>query len=158
MLLRKLALTLLLSAAIAPALGASCARGDGERIVEAVPGAAAEASGVRVTLNDILDPWTPGVPPPDGKRFVAFEVNIEYTRSGGTHTVVGPNFKLKDADGFAYEINILRPEPPLRPTRLGSGEKTGGWIAFTVNEVASLRVLRYDPARLSTRDIEFRFQ
>jgi hypothetical protein len=134
-----------------------------ERIVAGVPGAVAEAEGVRITLNDIADPWVspsefaPDEPDP-GKRFVAFDVTIEYTKESGTHYACWTEFTLSDADAFAYEYELLFDlEPMLNCIDLGGGQKTRGWMGFEVNEGAALSLLKYDPDIFTTNDIEFHF-
>jgi len=135
-----------------------------ERIVTAAPGAVAEAEGVQITLNEIIDSWVssaefaPDRPDP-GKRFVVFDVTIQYVRERGTHFACGFGFRLTDADAFAYDIEFLFDlEPSLDCIDLGGGEKTRGWIGFEVNEGAVLELLKYDPDPFTTDDIEFRFR
>jgi len=135
-----------------------------ERIVAGVPGAVAEAEGVRITLNDIVDPWVspsefaPDEPDP-GKRFVAFDVTIEYVKESGTHFACDINFTLTDAEAFAYEYELLFDlEPAFDCIGLGGGQKTRGWTGFEVNEGATLDLLKYDPDIFTTDDIEFQFQ
>ena len=56
-----------------------------ERIVQAVPGAVAEADDVRVTLNEIVDPWISDNPffgASPGNRKVAFDVTIQVPQIG----------------------------------------------------------------------------
>lgn len=132
-------------------------------VVSAAPGAVAEARGVQITLNEIADPWVspatfaPDTPDP-GKRFVAFDVTIQYVRESGTHFACGFGFRLTDADAFAYDMALLFDlEPSLECLDLGGGEKTRGWIAFEVNEGAALKLLKYDPDPFTTDDIEFQF-
>jgi len=108
-----------------------------ERIVAAGPGAAAEAEDVRVTLNEIRDPWISDnqfIQPASGKRFVAFDVTIENTSGSGSHGANPFNFKLSDAQDFAYEATFGGPEAALGHTDLGGGQKTRGWVTFEVNE------------------------
>ena len=135
-----------------------------ERIVTAVPGAVAEADDVRITLNEIVDPWVsaaefaPDEPDP-GKRFFALDVTIQYVADSGTHLACDFNFRLTDTDAFAYDAAFLFDlEPRLDCIDLGGGERTRGWIAFEVNEGAQLDLLKYDPRLFSPNDIEFHFQ
>jgi hypothetical protein len=128
--------------------------------VAGVAGAVAEAEDVRVTLNQVVDPWVSDnqfEQPDAGKRFVAFDVTIENVGGSGTHYASPINFKLTDSESFAYEITFFGPDPALRTTGLGSGEKTRGWVPFEVNQNASLAVLKYDPNMFTTDDIEFQF-
>jgi len=129
--------------------------------VAGVAGAVAEAEDVRVTLNQVADPWVSDnefIQPDAGKRIVAFDVTIENTGKSRTHGANPFNFKLTDAQSFAYETSFFGPDPALHATDLGSGEKTRGWVPFEVNQGASLGVLKYDPNMFTTNDIEFQFQ
>ena len=127
--------------------------------VAAVAGASGEAHDVRVTLNQIADPWQSEFLPPDaGKRYVAFDVTVENIGKSGTHDANLFNFKLTDAQAFAYEATFIGPDPSLGYVGLGSGEKTRGWVSFEVNQGAGLDVLKYDPDIFSKDDIEFQFR
>jgi hypothetical protein len=129
--------------------------------VSGTPGAIAEAEGVRVTLNATADPWVSDnqfIRPDAGKRFVAFDVTIQNSKDSGTHGANPFNFKLSDAEDFAYEVTFGGPEPAVHAVDLGSGEKTRGWVAFEVNAGTPLKRLKYDPNPFTTNDIEFQFQ
>jgi len=76
----------------------------------------------------------------------------------GTHGANPFNFKLSDAEDFAYEVTFGGPEPAVHAVDLGSGEKTRGWVAFEVNAGTPLKRLKYDPNPFTTNDIEFQFQ
>jgi len=148
----------------APAEGETPEAAKPERIVAAAVGAVAEAEGVRIVLNAIADPWVSAAEfapdrPDAGKRFVAFDVTIEYVRDSGSHYGCWANFKLSDTDGFAYEYDLLFDlDPKLDCVDLGSGQKTRGWMGFEVNEAAELDLLKYDPNIFTTDDVEFHFQ
>ena len=135
-----------------------------EHIVAGVPGAVAEARGVRITLNNTVDPWVSPSEfardaPDPGKRFVAFDVTVEYVKEGGTHLAYDAHFRLTDAAAFAYDATFLFDlEPALECVDLAGGEKTRGWIGFEVNEAAQLDLLKYDPDIYIPNDIEFRFE
>jgi len=128
------------------------------RIVSAVPGATAEAEGVRVTLNEIVDPWLSDtfMEPDAGRRFVAFDVTIQNV-DGGTQIAAPFGFKLSDAEDFAYDWSMSGPDPGLHFIDLGSGQKTRGWVTFEVNGGTPLKLLKYDPDPFTTNDIEFQF-
>lgn len=141
-----------------------------ERIVAAVPGAVAESEGVRITLNEIADPLVSigffSTDPYGGRRFVAFDVTIEWTKDSGSHYTSLFSFTLSDAEDFTYERDILAQMAArgggLEGTYLGSGQETRGWIAFQVDADTPLRLLKYDPDifttnNLTTNDIEFQF-
>jgi hypothetical protein len=135
-----------------------------ERMVAAVSGALAEAEGVRITLNETADPWVSpsefaldeSVP---GKRFVAFDVTLEWVEDSGFHYACSTEFTLTDTAEFVYEHEPLFDlEPELDCVHLGSGQKTRGWIGFEVDEGTPLGILKYDPDIFTTEDIEFHFQ
>jgi len=130
-----------------------------ERIVQAAPGAVAEAEGVRITLNEVADPWVSDsmfARPASGRRFVAFDVTIEQV--GGSHLASQFKFQLTDAEGFAYDPELFSgPEPDLRSIDLGKGQKTRGWVTFEVSEGTPLKLLKYDPELFTTKDIEFQW-
>lgn len=129
-----------------------------ERIVRAAPGVQAEAEGVRITLNETVDPWVSEnmfIQPDPGRRFVAFDVTIEQV--GGSHLASEFNFQLTDVEGFAYDTAFLGAEPPLQMIDLGKGQKTRGWVTFEVNEGTPLKLLKYDPNPFTTKDIEFQW-
>ena len=128
--------------------------------VQGEPGAVAKNGGAQVTLNVIQDPWTSDnefIQPDAGKRFVAFDVTIENPGDSGTHSANPFNFKLTDAESFAYDPTFFGPDPQLGSVDLGSHEKTRGWITFQVNQATPLKLLKYDPNFFTTDDIEFRF-
>ncbi len=135
-----------------------------ERIVPAVPGAVAEAEGVQITLNEIIDPWISTAEfafdePGPGNRFIAMDITIQYTKDSGTHFACDINFRLTDAEACAYDAAILIDlEPSLKCIDLGGGQKTRGWMGFEIGEGAILDLLKYDPDILTTNDIEFQFQ
>jgi len=129
--------------------------------VKAVAGAIAEAEDVRITLNEIVDPWASDnqfIQPEAGKRIVAFDVTIENIGKSGTHTTNPFNFKVTDVESFAYDPAFFGPEPSLDFIDLGSSEKTRGWVSFEVDSNTALAVLKYDPDIFTKSDIEFQFQ
>lgn len=138
-----------------------------QRIVTAAPGAVAEAEGVRVTLHEIRDPFVSNNPfaqAPQGKRFVAFDVTVERTRSPGHYASCG-SFKLVDQGGFVSDFSggalgavMADNLPVLSGAQIGEGEKVRGWCGFEMGAGARLAVLKYDPNPVTTSDIEFRFQ
>ncbi len=137
---------------------------ESERIVPAVPGAVAEAEGVQITLNEIIDPWISTAEfafdePSPGNRFVAMDITIQYVKDSGTHFACDINFRLTDAEAFAYDAAFLIDlEPSLKCIDLGGGQKTRGWMGFEIGEGAILDLLKYDPDIFTTNDIEFQFQ
>jgi len=120
-------------------------------------GAVAEAEGVQITINAILDPCDCGFPDP-GMRTVAFHLTVENVSDSRAY-VYPWEFKLTDHDRFQYELALFSaPEPWLDYQDLRSGTKTKGSIAFEVREGAPLEELYYDPDPFTTKDIHFRAQ
>jgi uncharacterized protein DUF4352 len=135
--------------------------GEGANAAPAVAGSVAEAEHVRVILHGIADPWiSEGLfqQSPEGRRIVAFDVTIEFFDNDGTHNANPFQFKLTDANDFAYAEVLRGPEPRLETVGLGSGQKTRGWIAFEVESGTPLKLLRYDPNVFTKSGIEFTFQ
>jgi hypothetical protein len=125
-----------------------------------VAGAQAEYAHVRVYLNAIQDPATSNnqfIQPGVGKRFVAFDVTIEFFNDSGTHSANPFNFGLSDAQNFAYNPTFGGPDPALNAVDLHPGEKTRGWVMFEVTN-GPLQRLRYQPNFLKDTYIEFNFQ
>jgi hypothetical protein len=122
-------------------------------------GAVAEFAHVRVYLNAIQDPWVSDnqfIQPGTGKRFVSFDVTIEFFNDSGTHNANLLNFGLSDAQAFAYDPTFYGPDPQLTSVELHPGEKTRGWITFEVSD-GPLQRLRYQPNFLKDTYIEFNF-
>lgn len=127
----------------------------------AAPGAVAEFAHVRVYLNAIQDPWTSDnvyIGPDAGKRYVSFDVTVEYFNESDTHGANPFNFGLSDAQSFAYDPTFGGPDPQLTAVDLRPNEKTRGWVTFEVAEGAQLQTLRYQPNFLKDTYIEFNFQ
>ena len=127
----------------------------------AAPGAVAEFAHVRVYLNAIQDPWTSDnqfIKPDAGKRFVSFDVTVEFFNDSGTHGANPFNFGLSDKQSFAYDPTFYGPDPRLASVSLRPGEKTRGWVTFQVTSGTLLQRLRYQPNFLKDIYIEFNFQ
>ena len=127
----------------------------------AVPGAKAEANHVRVYLNTINDPWTSDnqfIKPDAGKRFVYFDVTVEYFNDSDTHGANPFYFGVTDTTAFAYDPSLFGPDPQMHAVDLRPNEKTRGWVTFEVNQTAQLQKLRYKPNVFKDDYIEFNFQ
>lgn len=132
---------------------------DAARITQAVPGASAEAEGVLVALNEIVDPWPPDNPfvlPDPGNKFVAFHVTVQNVVDE-EYSVSMFDFRLSDAADFVYDPITFGHDSPLPFIYLGSGQMTEGWVTFEVNQGNQLKLLKYDPNIFTTSDIEFHF-
>lgn len=80
----------------------------------------------------------------DGNAFVIAEVVLETT--GRDEAPYNPlYFKVKDADGFEYNVALNIQDGALKSGKLASGEKVRGTVAFEVKENASGLVLSYEP-------------
>ncbi len=129
--------------------------------VPAAAGAVAEFAHVRVYLNAIQDPWTSDntfIAPDAGKRFVSFDVTIEYFNVDDTHSANPFYFGLSDTENFAYDPTFYGPEPSLGAVDLRPNEKVRGWVTFQVAEGTPLQLLRYKPNIFKDTYIEFSFQ
>lgn len=123
-------------------------------------GSISEAEGIRVTLNQIVDPWT-DIEAASGSRFVAFDVTLE-NLGAEVHEVPeidGYEFILTDADAYAYSRNYISgvPEPGLASLPIEPGEKLRGWIWFEIGAAAALSSLQYDANSDTPGKIEFAF-
>ena len=162
--------------ALIAAIGIAARSGGPSSItVAAMPGAVAELDGVRVTLNEIVDPWVwqplgdldselddlglelddLGLESP-GERNVAFSVVIENTRDSGFHDADRDRFLLSDSENFAYQFTYLGEEPQMEDVYVGPGHKTRGWVTFRIDESASLNELEYYVA--GANHIVFQFE
>ena len=133
------------------------------RIVQAVPGAVAEAEGVRVTLHEVVDPWVEeGLfeAPQPGTRYVAIRVSLENV-GDGDHALYSSNFDLKTSS-YDGEVTFFKAEPDLFAPgpflNLSSGARAEGWVTFVVAEGAGLTMLKYDPSLVTTNDVEFHWE
>ena len=121
----------------------------------------AEFAHVRVYLNAITDPYTSDnqfIKPGAGKRWVSFDVTVEYFNDSDTHSANPFNFGLSDTQSFAYDPTFSGPDPKLGAVELRPNEKTRGWVTFEVGETAKLQSLRYKPNVFKDSYIEFDFQ
>jgi hypothetical protein len=126
----------------------------------AAPGAVAESAYVRVYLNAITDPYTSDnsfIKPGAGKRWVSFDVTVEYFNDSDTHGANPFNFGLSDAQSFAYDPTFYGPDPQLNAVDLRPNEKTRGRVTFEVGEASKLQSLRYKPNIFKDSYIEFDF-
>src|SRR4029453_644844 len=130
--------------------------------VAAVPGAQAESNHIRIYFNGMKDPWVPDNQfgqPQAGKRFVSFDVTIEYFNDSDTHGANPFNFGLSDTQDYSYDpgVAVIDPEPRLQAVDLRPGQKTRGWVSFEVGADSALKVLRYQPNFLKDDYVEFNF-
>jgi hypothetical protein len=137
--------------------------GGPQRIVAAIPGAVAEAEGIRMTFLEKVDPWTAYgqfEEPPAGNIYVAVKIAMENVGKRD-HDLWPSNFSLKTSS-FDGEVTYFKAEPDLFAAgpflTLSNGARAEGWVTFTVAQGAQLRLLKYDPDPLTTSDIEFHFQ
>ncbi len=137
------------------------------RIARAQPGAVAESAGLRVTLNELRDPFQPRsqfAQPDPGQRFVAFDVTIQRTGGDPSEFIYCGDFYFVDTAGFSwddYDSFAVSSEnlSPLRGTSIAVGESIRGWCAIEVPQAATLSYLGFnvgDPFSRSD-DIQFRF-
>lgn len=80
----------------------------------------------------------------EGKVYLLVEVLLETT--GQEESPYNPlYFKVKDADGFEYNVTISTADNTLKSGKLAAGEKVRGVVAFEVPESAAGMVLSYEP-------------
>lgn len=80
----------------------------------------------------------------EGKMYLLVEVLLETT--GRDEAPYNPiYFKVKDADGFEYNVTISTADNTLKSGKLTAGEKVRGVVTFEVPEQASGLVLSYEP-------------
>jgi hypothetical protein len=120
--------------------------------VVAAAGAVAEWAGVRLTLTEMSDPWSPSSAehypaPTPGKRYVRFDFVLENAGATGTVAAFALDFKLVDAQGFVCDGGIGADSG----VDLAQGEKTRAWLVFQCDQGAALGLLTIDGVR-------FRFQ
>lgn len=100
-----------------------------------------------VTLHQLLDPY-PGViqapaQPPAGTRYVAAEVQID-NDSDQALNFTPADLRLRDGTGFEYRGGTaIGEEPMLNARNLNGGERSRGWVWFTVTADARLSELVY---------------
>lgn len=116
--------------------------------VVAAAGAVAESGGVRVTLTEISDPWSPSYPdgqpaPTPGKRYVRFDFVLENAGATGTVAAFALDFKLVDAQGFVCDGGVGADSG----ADLAHGEKTRAWLVFQCDQGAALGLLTIDGVR-----------
>lgn len=100
-----------------------------------------------VTLHQLQDPY-PGViqapaQPPAGTRYVAAEVQID-NESNQALDFSPADIRVRDEAGFDYRGGTaIGEEPMLNARNLNGGERSRGWVWFTVAADARLTELFY---------------
>lgn len=124
-------------------------------------GAVAKAKWVRITINEIIDPYSSGNQfdlPAAGNRFVVFDMTVENI-SDDSHFFSIFDFALKDTENFQYEVGfspIVEPSLSSVTDLQGGGSKVQGRLGFEVREGAALFEMKFDPELFSEEDIVFR--
>jgi len=103
------------------------------------------------TVQVFQDPYAgvltrPAEPEP-GIRYIAAEVVIE-NQSDQPLDFTASDVRLRDEQGVEYTANaaVIGEEPKLVSQNLPDGERTRGWVWFTVPEGAAVTELRFVPA------------
>ena len=103
------------------------------------------------TVQVFQDPYAgvltrPAEPEP-GMRYVAAEVVIE-NRSDQPLDFAASDVRLRDEQGVEYAVNggVVGTEPKLVSQNLPDGERTRGWVWFSVPEGTVITELRFVPA------------
>ena len=103
------------------------------------------------TVQVFQDPYAgvltrPAEPEP-GMRYVAAEIVIE-NQSDQPLDFTASDVRLRDEQGVEYAANsaVVGEEPKLVSQNLPDGERTRGWVWFTVPEGTAITELRFVPA------------
>jgi hypothetical protein len=100
-----------------------------------------------LTLHQLHDPY-PGdiqapAEPPAGTRYVAAELQID-NESDQALDFTPADIRLQDEAGFEYRGGTaIGAEPMLNARNLNGGERSRGWVWFTVTAEARLAGLIY---------------
>ena len=127
-----------------------------------VVGASASAQGTRVTILQIVDPFTSAnvfAKPADGTRFVAFKLRIENV-SDKNHFFSRSNLRLRDAadeqTAPAFGASPDKPSLEDAPDSIAPGANIEGWEAFELPTGVGFKDLIYIPDPFAGPDIHFR--
>jgi hypothetical protein len=103
------------------------------------------------TVQVFQDPYAgvltrPAEPEP-GIRYIAAEIVIE-NQSDQPLDFTSSDVRLRDEQGIEYGVNsaVVGEEPKLVSQNLPDGERTRGWVWFTVPEGTAITELRFVPA------------
>ena len=130
---------------------------------DATPGAIAQVGAVRMTFNQILDPWT--LAPDANSRTVAFELSM---RNFGPEPYEADiaGLTLIDSEGVERGEASMLSSTPYQPRLtdalaqgpIEAGTYVRGWVAFEVGKDDQLQTLRYTVDAELGQTIEFRLQ
>lgn len=100
--------------------------------------------GYTLTATTVEDPATPGIlfTPRESYRLVAVEIILGNV-DNDEFSVNPLNSYLIDADGFVYAVELGGSNDQIDTTKLGTGEKVKGWVAFNIPEDATPAGIRY---------------
>jgi Domain of unknown function (DUF4352) len=125
-------------------------------------GESATAQGIRVTILQIVDPFTSANPisvPAGGTRFVAFKIRIENV-SDKNHFFNRSNLRLRDAADAetapAFGASPDKPSMEDAPDTIAPGANIEGWEAFELPIGVAFKDLIYVPDPFAGPDIHFR--
>lgn len=148
---------------VAPAIGEKATelpKRDNEATL--LVGQSATAQGIRVTILQIVDPFTSAnvfSKPADGTRFVAFKLRIENV-SDKNHFFNRSNLQLRDAadetTAPAFGASPDKPSLEDAPSSIAVGANIEGWEAFELPVGVGLKDLIYIPDPFTEPDIHFR--
>ena len=103
-----------------------------------------ENFGYSLTAFSVEDPATPGMfyDPKVGYKLVA--VDIAIGNESGEYLSVNPlDARLVDSNGYVYTPELGGRDDQIATIDIGPGEKTRGWVAFTIQENASPYIIKY---------------
>jgi hypothetical protein len=96
----------------------------------------------------LQDPYagvhTPPAEPEPGVRYIAAEVRIE-NQSDQPLEFAASDVRLRDEQGVEYtsDSTVSGEEPKLTGQNLPDGERTRGWVWFSVPEIAVITEMRF---------------
>jgi hypothetical protein len=111
----------------------------------------------RVTILQIQDGSTstnPFLQPKDGKKFIAFEVEV---LNAGSKEITSLTWKLRDSKDLESDPTFLNDVGENLPVayNLTPGGKQHGWVVFQVDADATVKWLRADPNPFLKQDLYF---
>jgi hypothetical protein len=81
--------------------------------------------------------------PPKGTRYVAAEIDID-NASDQPLAFTPAEVRVRDQEGYEYRGgSAIGTEPSISPRNMNAGERSRGWVWFTVDEKASLVEIAY---------------
>lgn len=132
---------------------------------DATPGVVTEAADVRMTFNEVMDPWAPSgdVQPAAGFRFVAFHLSMRNMKQEPYEADIA-RLVLIDANGAERGTDDMVPSTPFQPTLADEFARgpiepdtfVRGWIAFEIEQDLQISTVRFTVDAEAGEVIEYR--